>query len=159
VDAHTRKFSFGPLSYRIFPIKTELRGIRTHLYIDETARRDESRIGGAILAAMRDGKGFVSNFYRGDARGARIFLRGADGAVEYPGRPTRAPTILPATLNVELPRKARIVLLRNGVETEAAAGKSAAWTITERGVYRVEAYKGRHAWIYSNPFPVGEYPL
>ena len=158
VDAHTRKFSFGPLSYRIFPIKTELRGVRTHLYIDEAARRDESKIGGAILAAMRDGKGFISNFYRGDARGTRIFLRDANNAVEYPGRPVSA-LPLPLTLNADFPQKARIMLLRNGETVEETAGKSAAWTIEKTGVYRVEAYKGRRAWIYSNPFPVGEYPL
>jgi len=158
VDAHTRKFSFGPLSYRIFPIKTELRGIRTHLYIDESARHDESRIGGAILTAMRDGKGFISNFFRGDARGTRIFLQDAQNVIEYPGRPANAPAF-PMTLSANVPQKARIVMLRNGVEVEESIGKSAEWTITEPGVYRVEVYKGSHAWIYSNPFPVGEYPL
>jgi len=158
VDAHTRKFSFGPFSYRIFSIKTELRGIRTHLYIDEAARRDESKIGEAILAAMRDGKGFVSNFYRGDARGTRIFLQDAKNVVEYPGRPANTPTF-PVTLSAKFPKKARIVLLRNGVVAEEFIGKSVEWPITEPGVYRVEAYKGRHAWIYSNPFPIGAYPL
>jgi hypothetical protein len=158
VDAHTRKFSFGPLSYDIFPIKTELRGIRTHLYIDEAARRDEAKIGGAVLAAIRDGKGFISNFYRGNARGTRIFLQDAKNVIEYPGRPVSALSP-PITLTADFPKKARIVLLRNGEIIEEAAGKSAAWAITKSGVYRVEAYRGRRAWIYSNPFPIGGYPL
>jgi hypothetical protein len=62
-------------------------------------------------------------------------------------------------MNAELPKKARLVLLRNGEIVEEAIGKSAAWAITKPGVYRVEAYRGRRAWIYSNPFPIGRYPL
>jgi len=158
VDAHTRKFTFGPLSYHIFSIKTELRGIRTHLYIDEAARRDELKIGGAILTAMRDGKGFISNFHHGDARGTRIFLQDAKNVIEYPGRPANALSF-PITINANLPKKARIALLRNGEAVEETVGKSAAWTIDKPGLYRVEAYKGRRAWIYSNPFPIGSYPL
>ncbi|MDR2727971.1 MAG: PHP domain-containing protein, partial [Chitinispirillales bacterium] len=62
VDAHTRKFSFGPFYYTVFPIKVELRGIRTHLYINESVRGDEAKMTEALLCALKDGRGFISNY-------------------------------------------------------------------------------------------------
>jgi hypothetical protein len=169
VDAHSW-FAWGPFRKIIFHERGELRGIRTHLYVDEADWGDEAKMEGAVLSAMRDGRGFMSNFRRGDARGGRIYLRYADGAERYPGRASDdrlladskllaggSPSAI--TMNVELPEKARIELLRNGEVIQSASGKSAAWPVSAPGVYRVEARRGGNAWIYSNPFPVGRYPL
>jgi hypothetical protein len=159
VDGHSHTlFSFGPFKYVIFPVKKELRGVRTHLFVDGADWQDEKRAGEALIAAMRDGKGFISNFARGDARGSRIFLRDGQGNTEYPGRPSDNLSF-PITVNAELSRKAKITLLRNGAAIQSTNGKNAVWTIREPGVYRVEAYRRGGAWIYSNPLPVGKYPL
>jgi hypothetical protein len=101
----------------------------------------------------------MSNFNRGDARGCKIFLRDNSGNEEYPGRPVNTLSF-PLTLNVELTQKAKINLIRNGniIQSTKHAQKNAAWPITKPGVYRIEAYRRSGAWIYSNPFPVGQYP-
>jgi len=160
VDAHTRKFTFGPFYYTIFPIKVELRGIRTHLYIDESMHGDEAKMTQAALEALKNGRGFISNFHQGDARGALIYSESKNGTVQYPGRSTGI-IDQPQTLNVKLPHKvkARIRFLRNGEEVQSAQDCEAQLKINEPGVYRAEVYKGSNAWIYSNPFPVGAYPL
>ncbi|MDR0331780.1 MAG: hypothetical protein LBH93_08750 [Chitinispirillales bacterium] len=161
VDAHSRKFKKGPFSYVIFPINVELRGIRTHLFVDKSEWGDKSKMSGALISAMRDGRGFMSNFSRGDARGCKMFLRDETGAIQYPGRqtPPYAAPSFPITMNVELTRKAKITLVRNGKPIQSQKAKSASWTIVDKGVYRIEAHRGRKAWIYSNPFPIGGYPF
>jgi hypothetical protein len=104
----------------------------------------------------------MSNFSRGDARGSKILLIDKDGAPRYPGRhdsPNAATPSFPMTIKAEMTHNANISLIRNGEPIRQTRAKTAAWEITENGVYRVEARRGGGAWIYSNPFPVGGYPL
>ena len=63
------------------------------------------------------------------------------------------------TLSVNIPEKADIRLFRNGEIIKRIKGKSMTFLVEKKGLYRVEVYKGKYAWIYSNPFPVGSYPL
>ncbi|MDR0307313.1 MAG: PHP domain-containing protein [Chitinispirillales bacterium] len=159
VDAHSRKlFSIGPFCYRVFPIKVELKGIRTHLFVEKPACGDETKMREAVLRALKDGKGFISNFRLGDARGTQIFLQNENGRLEYPGYPSAAINP-PSTINVNLPHKAKIRLLRNGSTIQEIFTNKAQWPIAKPGVYRIEVYKRSSAWIYSNPFPVGKYPI
>ena len=168
VDAHTRKIHIGPFNYVIFPIKVELRGVRTHLFVDGAewtsgqGGADNKRMGAALISAMRDGRGFISNFGRGgDARGSTMYLSDSGGAIQYPGRAseTRQQPSFPLTMNVQLTQKAKILLLRNGKVIRSVSAKTAAWPVTEPGAYRVEAHRCGGVWIYSNHFPVGRYPL
>ncbi|KMQ50554.1 histidinol phosphatase [Chitinispirillum alkaliphilum] len=154
VDAHTRRISIGPFAYTIFPIKVELKGIRTHLYIPQKLPEypfDEAR--SLLLKALKNGNGFISNYRRGDAKGTQIYLRQENGAVLPPGL---CGTInrAPAMLCVQVPSRGNIRLIRNGVVLKSVKGTSAQLGISDDGVYRVEVYKGKNAWIYSNPFHV-----
>ena len=159
VDAHTIKFKLGCIHIRIFPLKVELKGVRTHLYVREWIPGGNACAAQRLfLDALRDGHGFISNFRRGDARGTRMFAQLPSGELLPPGRPTR-PVEPPLTLLVSLPRKAEIRCVRNGSVWQSANASSARFEIDATGVYRIEAYLKRRAWIYSNPFPVGSYPL
>ncbi len=65
------------------------------------------------------------------------------------------------TLQVKLPRRADLRLIRNGVTVEKWENCEAAIHVaTEPGAYRVEAsiyYKGRmRGWIFSNPIYITE---
>lgn len=161
VDAHTRKVSLWPLRLTVFPLKVELKGIRTHVFLppgtaftslDTDSARD------LLLDALKDGRGYVSNYRWGDARGTLIVLCDARERWYSPGRRT-GPCELPATIHVRLPKHAEIRLLRNGKHLFSKRGTEAAFPVESHGVYRIEVYAHRRAWIYSNPFPVGEYPL
>jgi hypothetical protein len=159
VDAHTMKKKIGIFRLTIFPIKVELKGIRTHLFFDSPLpRNDPQRARELFLDALKNGRGFVSNYRRNDARGTRFFIEGSDGDWALPGRPEKNVS-LPACLHVQLVEKAQIVLLRNGAIVQKHRGASAQFDVTAPGLYRVEVCKGKNVWIYSNPFPVGNYPL
>lgn len=156
VDAHT--IHIGPrwFGLQIFPIRVELQGIRTHLLIPSAT--DDAQHKQALLHAMRNGHGFVSNYRRGDARGARMYFKDDKRITMCPGNHHYVPR-LPGTLSVELPEAAQIKLLRNGAVAAAVEGTQACFPIHQQGVYRIEVFRGQNAWIYSNPFPLGEYPF
>jgi len=162
VDAHSRKFKWGPFKCVIFPIDVELRGIRTHLFVNHSDWGDQSKMSDALITAMKDGRGFISNFSRGDAKGSKIFMTDKNGAKLLPGRRDPAESAnasLPMKIIVELTRNAKIILIHNGQPIRSTVSDKAEWEITEKGAYRVEAYRNGGAWVYSNPFPIGEYPL
>jgi hypothetical protein len=159
VDAHARRLSIGPFWIEIFPLKIELKGIRTHLYIEKSFS-DDNPTGARrmLLDAIRNGHGYVSNFRWGDARGARIILCDADGLERGPGRYADSP-YHPGSLSVNLPCPATIRLVKNGACIQSQSSNSASFEISDPGIYRIEALRNGHAWIYSNPFPVGSYPI
>jgi hypothetical protein len=159
VDAHTRRYGIGLVSLQIFSIRIELRGIRTHLYLKEPLpRSDPAAARRMLVESLANGNGFVANYRRGDARGARFFIEAPDGRTVGPGRPDRL-TLPPACLKVALPAAGEIRCVRNGEVTASKTGAAAEFGITDKGAYRVEVRIGPKGWIYTNPFPVGEYPL
>ena len=159
VDAHSMKTKIGPFGLTVFPIKVELKGIRTHIYLQSPLpSNDPVRARQIFFDALKNGRGFISNFRRADARGALFYIEYADGSIAFPG-PQPVQAVLPARMHAHLPDSAEIRFIRNGVEIKRTKGTIALFDITETGLYRIEAYKGKNAWIYSNPFPLGKYPL
>lgn len=159
IDAHTFHIQRGIFKLQIFPIKVALKGIRTHLYLpDGFAGNSFDTARKAFMEALRDGKGFFSNFRRGDARGTVVYLRYADGTVILPGRSAGVPSF-PAILSIVLPAYAEVRLIRNSRLAEKRSGMHLNFEVTENGLYRIEVFRRKKAWIYTNPFPVGSYPL
>lgn len=159
VDAHSRRYGSGLISFTIFPIKVELKGIRTHLYFEKPPSPESPDDAlKALRNALANGHGFISNYRRGDARGSKFYLtadsqeRRGPGLWEHPVRP-------PATLIAELPQTATINLIRNGWCIGSQIGTKAAFPVDRPGVYRFEVRRAGKGWIYTNPFPVGDYPL
>jgi hypothetical protein len=159
VDAHTQKIWFGFIPLTIFPIKVELKGIRTHLYFNQTLpSKDPACAKTMLLSALKNGRGFISNYRRCDARGTQIMLHAADGTCHAPGIPEKE-VVLPAQLMVKIPQQATIKLIKNGNHVDTISGTSAEFSISSNGLYRIEVFRGSYGWIYSNPFCVGRYPL
>jgi len=136
-----------------------------HLFVEESEWADPSKMSTAIISALKNGRGFMSNFSRGDAKGSKFLLTDQNGASVYPGSRNQdgpantAEPAFPMKITAELTRKAKILLIRNGETIQSATAKNAEWAISETGIYRIEAYRGSSAWIYTNPFPVGKYPF
>jgi len=159
VDAHTRRIGTNLLHITVFPIKVELKGIRTHLLFDTPINRNDFGVQQSkIMEALQAGHGFISNYRRGDARGTRMFLHHNNGTTVLPGARTKKGD-LPAILNVTLPETADIRLIANGTLVAKKSGDNAEFLIERNGVYRIEVFKKERAWIYSNPFPIGPYPM
>jgi hypothetical protein len=159
VDAHTMKIKLWLFQLTIFPIKVELKGIRTHVYLSEPMpKSDGGKARELLLDALKNGRGFITNFRRGNAKGTRIFIEYSNGLTSFPG-PQAPEGILPAFLRVQLVDKAEIRFIKNGKIVHTAMGLCEEFKIVDKGLYRIEVFKGNNAWIYSNPFPVGTYPL
>ncbi|MCK4473534.1 MAG: histidinol phosphatase, partial [Anaerolineae bacterium] len=62
------------------------------------------------------------------------------------------------SLEVHSPRRADIRLLRDGRVVARKSGKSLRWTTSQKGVYRVEAYRSfllrKRGWVFTNPIYV-----
>jgi hypothetical protein len=158
VDAHSYRYRLGFIPLRIFPIKVELKGVRTHLLFEHDLPADDFAASQtAILSALAEGRGFISNFRRGDARGTRMLLRDNQGRCFLPGK-AAAPIGLPGELEVSLPQSATVHLLRNGELVQRQSGRTVRLSLAEKGFYRIEVYRNGNAWIYSNPFPCDAYP-
>jgi hypothetical protein len=153
VDAHTKTYRKGIFTFRVFPIKVELKGIRTHLYIKDI--KQDNTFGNhkrSILNSLKNGHSFISNFRRGDASGSTFSLITKSGTEYPPGNFKYDAT--PAAIKVSIPKVAEIRLILNNKTIETVNAADITFAIKSAGVYRVEVYKKDAVWMYSNPFRV-----
>lgn len=159
VDAHTFRYSILGICFYIFPLKVELKGVRTYVYLSKNPyNNDFQESKSVILSALEKGNGFIGYYRRGDAAGSLFYLEDKKGNKLLPGVNESSP-VLPGKLHVKLPEAGEICLIKNGDFQESLVGHEAVFEINKNGVYRIEVKKGRMTWIYSNPFPVGIYPI
>jgi len=159
VDSHSLKFGLGPFSFLVFPLRVELKGVRTHLFLGaDVIPKDYQSVKPAILEALKNGCGFISNYRWGDARGAHIYMIDHKKQLILPGRSEKIAEP-PATLVAAFTQNGLIRLIRNGVVIETAHGKKVSFTLRRNGVYRLEVFRKKHPWIYTNPFIIGSYPI
>ncbi|MGE5527767.1 MAG: hypothetical protein ACM3X6_01310 [Patescibacteria group bacterium] len=153
-DAHA--FGFRPLGIPLVlvPYRLVFRAINTHVLLPRplTGRTGEDEA--SILGALRGGSSFIANHLRGPARGFRFWAQAA-GRIWSMGR--AVPRIPGLCLEIRLPAKGRIVLLRDGRQAGSVAGDNLSLADPAPGVYRVEVYsddRRRWGWIFSNPIRV-----
>ena len=58
------------------------------------------------------------------------------------------------TFRVQTPLSGDIRLLRDGQEIKGQGGRALSYRTNEAGVYRVEVYRKKRGWIYTNPIVV-----
>ncbi len=157
VDAHAYKSNLlGFFDVEIFPYKVMFKSIRTHVLLDEPLHRGspqhfemEKRM---IYDALRTGRSFIANAYHGAARGFRFYgVAGSTLITSGDGIPLSGGLRFVA----EIPQHARLRLMQNGKVLHENMGTRLEWKVRERGVYRLEAWIGNKAWIFSNPIRVG----
>ncbi len=140
------------LGLQLDPYETSFRLVRMHVLIPQ----EETLTGDSLLRAIRLGHCFIAFDLFGDATGFGFTAENA-GEVRIQGdeilhqQSTR--------LQVDVPVRARVVLLKNGqVLQEAMDVSTKSFEVADRGVYRVEVYLpqlgkpfGEQPWIISNP--------
>lgn len=155
VDAHAHKVNLlGFFEVEVFPYKVLFKSVRTHILLDEKIEISQSPDGIRkaelqILEALKNGRCFVSNYYHGDARGFRFFVK--DPAFNTWGQGSEVKLKDNLQFVVRIPGSECVVkLIRNGEVAEIAKSDEAVFELHEPGIYRAEVYKHNKAWIFSN---------
>lgn len=158
VDAHAHKINLlGFFEMEVFPYKVLFKSIRTHVLTYDKIVNEENAdalVKGKklIYGSLREGKCFISNYYHGDAAGFRFFAE--DGNQIYQmgesfklTDKTRLKVLTPSI-------DSEIRLIRNGNISDVINNSDAEFNIKNTGVYRIEVYLEKNAWIYSNHIKV-----
>lgn len=106
-----------------------------------------------IMDALKHGHAYVSFDFLGYVPNFAFYAQVGDHKVMMGDEITMAPGL---KLKVEMPAAAdKVVILGNGSEFASGTNVSTfEFDVAGAGVYRVEAYRGGHPWIYSNPIYV-----
>lgn len=146
-DAHAHPYKIGPFSITIFPYKVQFKSIRTHILLDEPLSSDFERAKEQVLSALRNCNVFASNYRRGDARGFTFYAQKGNRTVKIGEKMESEPGV---KLSAKTPLKAQIRLLCNGEVVAETKGNRLDYTPKVKGNYRVEAYRQKRGWIFSN---------
>jgi len=156
IDVHAFPYKFlGCIPIEIYPYKVQFRSIRNHI-LTETPLKDNAdpsfeRAEEIVFDAISQGRCFISNFRVGDARGFRFWAESENG--DFPmGSRIKKKTVL--NFHVQSPLPGIIHLLKDGQIIKRKNGQSLRFQASEEGVYRVEIYRKRRGWVYSNPIVV-----
>ena len=148
IDAHAYAYPlFGPFKITIFPYDVQFKSIRTHILLKEPFSNDISQAKKQLLDALRNCCVFVSNYRRGDAKGFCFVAQTSDKEVMI-GESVEIKDEV--KLSVNTPSECYIKLICNGRTTAEAEGQKLIYITRQKGNYRVEAYKNKKGWIYSN---------
>ncbi|MBU0985095.1 MAG: histidinol-phosphatase [candidate division Zixibacteria bacterium] len=152
VDAHAFPIDVGPFTVEIFPYKVHFRCLRTHILLNEPMSRDFDTARDQLYDALRDCRVFISNMRWGAADRFEFYaVRGAEqitcgGEIsDWQG----------STITVKLPTKAVIRLICDGEAIVTTKSDRLEYQVARPGLYRVEAWKGRRGWIFSNHMRIG----
>ncbi len=156
-DAHEHRFRLGPLGkVRIFPYEFLLRTVNTHLLVTHKFSGDFELDRERAYGALEEGRCFVANDYLASSRGFRFYA--LLGGREIP-MGEEVPWQEGIRLLVSCPRRALIVVRKDGRVWSVCAGFNWFQEIQEAAVYRAEVFLpgrlgGKRAWIFSNPIYV-----
>lgn len=159
VDAHAHKYNLlGFMEVEIFPYKVLFKSIHTHILLDEELKKADSaksvnKAKWLIYNALKEGRSFVANDYHGDSKGFRFYAE--DGKKLYRMGDCFSPKNK-VILKVILPGlDGSIRLIRNGKIVEIVEGLNADFSVSDAGAYRIEVFRNKNAWIYSNHIRIG----
>lgn len=154
IDAHAHKYNMlGFVEVEVFPYKVLFKSIRTHVLVDDdyNIKNDVSGISKAkkiIYGAMEQGRCFFSNDYLHESKGFRFWAESNKKKYNMGDTITLNGKV---SLNIIIPaEKGDIHLIHNGKLIDKTENNEACFQVNQSGVYRVEIYRNRKAWIYSN---------
>jgi hypothetical protein len=147
VDVHAYPYRLGPFTFVIFPYKVQFKSLRMHLLLIEALSSDNRTAKSQIIQAIRDCRVFISNYRRGDARGFLFYAQSKNRIV---GMGESISTSEKVSFSVRTPAECKIRILRDGNLVKEVKARQLSYETQEPGNYRVEAYKGKRGWIFSN---------
>ncbi len=151
VDAHAFPIKVGPMTVEIFPYKVHFRCLRTHILLDEPLSKDFDRAKNQLYTAIRECRLFFSNMRWGNADKSQFTLTDGVNTVTCGGSVKYGDHV---TLSVNLPSRATVKIVHNGETILTTKTNMLDYRVQQSGIYRVEAWKGRRGWVFSNHFRV-----
>jgi hypothetical protein len=155
-DAHALKLKMGALHRTVFPYDFHFRSVNTHVLLDRPLSGDADADAKLIYGSLAAGRCFIGYDLPRSTKGFRFVAHGKGSET-----PMGAHMLFEggATIEAWAPDSCEFRLLRNGIPVSTISrGQALAHRILERGVYRLEAYRGfwaqRRTWILSNPIYV-----
>ena len=147
VDAHAFSFKFGPLTVEVFPYKVHFKCLRTHIILPQPLSEDFETAQKQLFDAIRDCRLYFSNMRWGVADRFEFCAQNASEKVVCGGY---LPSVDDTKLLVKLPARATVKLIHNGQKCLETFTDRVEYRVTQPGIYRVEAWKGKRGWIFSN---------
>ncbi len=155
-DAHALHMSMGLLHRVIFPYEFHFRTVNTHVLIPEPLTGDVPTDKKMIYEALGAGHCFIGYDLPASTRGFTFKARGLEQSVIMGDEVSSKRGV---TLQAHLPKPAEIRLIKDGKAIAIwKSSQACAYSATEPGVYRVEAWRNylgaKRGWIFSNPIYV-----
>lgn len=147
VDAHAFPIPLGPFTVRIFPYKVHFQSLRTTVIFDQPLSKDFKTAARQLYDALRNCRCYGANLRWGNTDGFDFW---AENQNTRAGMGESIPLTSSTRLRAKLPASARTVVVRNGTTIHEHSGRTLDLPITEPGVYRLEAWRGKRGWIFTN---------
>ncbi len=155
LDNHDSSVTVLGRTFSVFPFRNAFRFVRTHVLLREPFCGDKGKDIPAVLEAIRYGRAYVAFEYFSGAKG--FFFSVSEGERKaFAGDAFNIESI--ASLEVKLPLEGKVRIIRNGEPYAERQARSLRMSLSEKGIYRIEAFLKRFGryrpWIFSNPIYV-----
>lgn len=147
IDAHAK--GFWP--FQVFPYFQLFKTVVTYIQTPDKLPGKNSIAKDMILDKIRTGKCYFAYEQHAKAENFHFWLETTAGILEMGDRESIDSE---AVLYLNLPQRSSFKILKNGKPIFSGIGKSWNMTVSEPGVFRVEAYMNKKPWIYSNPIVI-----
>lgn len=158
IDVHAFQIKvFGLFPVEIYPYKVQFKSIRTHVLTTKPLLSSHgekvvfNEAESLIFEALKQGRCFIANSSLGDGRGFSFRARDEKQVFEMGSRIKRTGDF---QFEIETPLPGQIRLLRDGRIIAEVRGQDLKFQSGQSGVYRVEVFRKRRGWIYSNPIVI-----
>ncbi len=147
VDAHAFLVKLGPIKIEIFPYKVHFKSFRSYVIFDRPMSKDFNEAKAQLYQSFRDCRLFFANIRWGDASKFDFYLQNES---ETAGIGQELTLGEKNRLYVTLPKTATVKIVHNGNKIIETNTDKLNCEIYEPGIYRVEAWKGKRGWIFTN---------
>jgi GNAT superfamily N-acetyltransferase len=155
LDNHSTVKKLLGIQFHIFPFREAFRFIRTHILTEAEFLKEDELDRAIILSALRRGRAYVALEYFARAKGFSFVIMD-ESEVATMGDEFLLDDL--AIVQIELPVKGKIRLIKDGELFRETVGRELTCGIDELGIYRVEVYLWKafkyRPWIFSNPIYV-----
>jgi hypothetical protein len=149
-DAHAWPIRRGPVRRTIFPYGYQFRTANNCLLLEQPLSTDFTTAKNQVYDALRRGRSFIINNLLGDAAGFTFTVQ-SNGTAYQIG--DTAPLSADTALHITCPR-GRLRVIQSGRLLAQVPRGEVRIPLRQPGAYRLEVYKNKKPWLFTNPIYV-----